>query len=625
MVWILIIIIVVILYVVLSKKSPPKTPCGKPSSDRKNPQNLRPVIVQEKKEEQIDHILDPSSAQIIELPQLPKPDFDEDRKPQEYWNVFYKGVDYYNRAWYAKAREELLKLRGYKEPHKTYFTYLLRTFRKIIAKAIENQKLQEAYDAYKEFFTICEAHITDTDQRNYNKLIEKLLQKKPDAGYQKIEIQKREIEPDFEIVPLNNYTITLISDMKEAKENRPQKTTWNFTDTTGTGTVYVKGVYNEEQAKYDKAFIRMRDNTGTVIKEFNAEHGIYRFKAAAGDSGKFIASSDDLMLYLYSIQNGCMGTYPLRGYAENKYHIRCVDISPEGRFLLFTHIDKAYLMDSDLRVLGQWRTPHKEGWERRSEQRLVDKAADRTTEYLKNLSILGLAGRPTTEEIKKAFRYMIRKYHPDINPDEPEAEKNTIEILNAYEKLTGEEANQALKGIENAEYFYKLMNRFKVEIPGTTMSFTVEIGMVGPGEDWIYGTGLSPNGDRIYLGCYSGKVYCVGKDGRVLKLYNSHDTINAIREKGNSLFIETSFHLYVLKDDVYITHVGTWQEGELRWYREGFMFVKAKEVRLFADAGIEIGKIIFKNPIYDLYWIDKDLQVHTATKVFRFSFVPPIC
>jgi hypothetical protein len=622
--WAIIIVVVIILFALLSKKGPPKTPDSKPGPGRNNLQDLRPVLVKEKKEEQRDRILDPSSAQIIELPQLPKPDFDEDRKPQEYWNIFYKGVDYYNRAWYAKAKEELLKLREYKEPHKTYSTYLLRTFRKVIAKAIEKQKLQEAYDAYEEFFKICEDHITDTDRRNYNKLIEKLLQKKPDAGYQKIDIQKKEKEPDFEVVELNNHTITLLEETKADKASRPQKTSWNFIDTIGDGTVYVKGFYNEGQSKYDKALIRMRDNTGMIVKEFTADHGIYRFKAAAGESGKFVASSDDLMLYLYSIQNGCIGTYPLKGHAEDKYHIRCVDISHEGRFLLFTHIDKAYLMDSGLRIIGQWRTPHKEGWERRSEQRLVDEAADRNTEYLKNLSILDLAGTPSTEEIKKAFRYMIRKYHPDINPDEPEAEKKTVEILNAYEKLTGEEANQALKGIENAEYFYKLMNRFKVEIPGTTMSFTVEIGMVGPGEDWIYGTSLSPNADRIYLGCYSGKIYCVGKDSRVLKLYNCHDTVNAIREKENNLFIETGFHLYVLKDDAYVTHVCTWQEGELRWYRKGFMFVKAKEVRIFSDSGVEMGKIIFKTPIYDIYWNAEDLLIHTATKVFKFSFGQPM-
>jgi hypothetical protein len=620
MTWVIIIIVVLILFTFLNKKALTKTSGSKSISDRKV-QDLRPVIVKEKKEEQRDRILDPSTARIIELPQVPKPNFDEDRKPQEYWNIFYKGVDYYNRAWYAKAQEELLKLREYKDPHKTYFTYLLRTYRKITAKAIEKEKLQDAYAAYEEFFKICEDHITDTDRRNYNKLLEKLLQKQPNAGYQKIEIQKKEKEPDFEIVEMNYHTITLLDETKVDKESRPQKTTWNFIDSIGDGTIYVKGVYNEEQSKYEKALIRMRDNTGSIVKEFTVEHGIYRFKAAAGDSGKFVASSDDMMLYLYSVQDGCTGTYPLKGYAENKYHIRCVDISPEGRFLLFTHIDKAYLMDYDLRIIGQWRTPHKEGWERRSDQRLVNKAVDRDTEYLKNLSILGLSGTPSAEEIKKAFRYMIRRYHPDINPDDPKAEKRTIEIINAYEKLTGEEADQALKGIENAEYFYKLMNRFKVEVPGTSLSFTVEIGMVGPGEDWVYATGLSPSADRIYLGCYSGKVYCIGKDGRVLKVYHCHDTIKSIREKGSILFIETSFQLYVLKEDACITYVGTWQEGDLRWYSEGFVFVGAKEVRIFSDMGVERGKIIFKNPIYDIHGVNDGLRVHTATKVFKFSFL----
>ena len=76
-------------------------------------------------------------------------------------------------------------------------------------------------------------------------------------------------------------------------------------------------------------------------------------------------------------------------------------------------------------------------------------------EYSRSLSILNLLGEPTNDEIKKAFRSLLLKYHPDINPD-TEAMERTKEIINAYEKLTGEEAKQALRGVENAEYYYHL-------------------------------------------------------------------------------------------------------------------------------------------------------------------------
>ena len=35
--------------------------------------------------------------------------------------------------------------------------------------------------------------------------------------------------------------------------------------------------------------------------------------------------------------------------------------------------------------------------------------------------VLGVGRDATEDEIKKAFRALARKYHPDANPDDPEA------------------------------------------------------------------------------------------------------------------------------------------------------------------------------------------------------------
>ena len=49
--------------------------------------------------------------------------------------------------------------------------------------------------------------------------------------------------------------------------------------------------------------------------------------------------------------------------------------------------------------------------------------------------ILGVARSATDEEIKKAFRKLARKYHPDVAKDKKEAETKFKEINEAYEVL----------------------------------------------------------------------------------------------------------------------------------------------------------------------------------------------
>lgn len=53
--------------------------------------------------------------------------------------------------------------------------------------------------------------------------------------------------------------------------------------------------------------------------------------------------------------------------------------------------------------------------------------------------ILGVPRNATQEEIKKAYRKLVRQYHPDLNKNDPEAEKKFKEINEAYEVLSDPE------------------------------------------------------------------------------------------------------------------------------------------------------------------------------------------
>ena len=56
-------------------------------------------------------------------------------------------------------------------------------------------------------------------------------------------------------------------------------------------------------------------------------------------------------------------------------------------------------------------------------------------EYKDYYKVLGVGKNATADEIKRAYRKLARKYHPDANPDNLQAEEKFKEIGEAYEVL----------------------------------------------------------------------------------------------------------------------------------------------------------------------------------------------
>jgi len=51
---------------------------------------------------------------------------------------------------------------------------------------------------------------------------------------------------------------------------------------------------------------------------------------------------------------------------------------------------------------------------------------------------LGLSREASQDDIQQAHRKLVRKYHPDTNPEDPQAEERFKEIQQAYEVLSDE-------------------------------------------------------------------------------------------------------------------------------------------------------------------------------------------
>jgi len=60
-------------------------------------------------------------------------------------------------------------------------------------------------------------------------------------------------------------------------------------------------------------------------------------------------------------------------------------------------------------------------------------------QYRDYYEVLGVARSATQDEIKKAYRKLARKHHPDVNPNDSEAESRFKELNEAYEVLSDPE------------------------------------------------------------------------------------------------------------------------------------------------------------------------------------------
>lgn len=103
------------------------------------------------------------------------------------------------------------------------------------------------------------------------------------------------------------------------------------------------------------------------------------------------------------------------------------------------------------------------------------------TDFKDYYTILGVSKTASADEIKKTFRRLARKYHPDMNPGDKQAEARFKEVSEAYEVLSDTEKRQ--KYDQYGQYWRQA------------------------GQGWSPGAGPSPSGAGVDMGGFDFSQY----------------------------------------------------------------------------------------------------------------------
>jgi len=562
--------------------------------------------------------LDPAGAASFQLPPSFKLDPGESNKwPDGFWDHFNRAASFYKRGQYQKAKHYYLAAHSLLSTYNALDTALLRTYRKLYKASIQNERWDQAYRELSDLFRVLPSAVTDTDRRQFNKVVEQLRSMNAEFAARPLPLDKdrhtKRDKPLAEAESATGITIMLEADKAWSRAKGEKSPRWHERLTTTKEFVAISHNYDSQAGGYASCRIWTYSADGERVSESELPQAFYRLKiSSSGDL--LIGYSDDLKMSLWNMAGDRLAERDIAREAEgNKYHVRCVDVTEGADRALLTSSTRAYLLDKSLGTLGIWTMPPPEGYE--VGHRDLDMRDGGIEEAL---SMLELAGHPTQAELKTQFRRLALLHHPDRNPGDPTAEERMKKIIAAYELLSEEDVLEALDGLDGGDYYYRIFHEADIELPGAGLSFGFTMSMSGPG-DWIYASHMTPRAERIYLGCYSGTVYCVNASGDVLSIYSTDDPIRGLMEWNDFLYIWTHGSMYVIERGRVANHLDLRNRDFECFAQWGFVIREGSSLALFSPDGTWLGAVHLSKPPREIIPTTSGLIACTTKERFRVS------
>lgn len=143
--------------------------------------------------------------------------------------------------------------------------------------------------------------------------------------------------------------------------------------------------------------------------------------------------------------------------------------------------------------------------------------------FIDYYKVLGISKNASQEDIKKAYRKLARKYHPDLNPNDAEAEKKFKQINEAHEVLNNPENrkkyDQYGKDWEHAETFEKAQRSNRRSKSSGEYTYTSGHDFSDFFESMFGGSGFRSSGHQTI---YRGQDYKYELQLNLMDVYHTH-------------------------------------------------------------------------------------------------------
>jgi hypothetical protein len=367
------------------------------------------------------------------------------------------------------------------------------------------------------------------------------------------------------------------------------------------------------------------DRAGAKLAERGLAYDVYRADVNGDGSGVLFLSREGVLhgyterleaLLLervvdmpeYAAQANRFGILP----HELKNHTRCVALSTDRSRYLVTIVDEAWCCDTKSgEPLWGLRFPEKEGWTEVAAQR--SERVGTTAEINTALQLMELRLPVSPEVITHQYRALAMRWHPDRNPQDPDATRKFQELSAAMELLTGADLS-LLSGpqVEQVSYERVLYQSSITLADGRTTTLSATMRMGGAfGADWIYAANLARTGHGSFLAGYSGNVVEVDASGIPLRVYDIGAVPRHVAETPSHRYILTDTRLYVLRQDSLDAVVDVFEQGSLIVGDTGFGLLEPKRFQWFTPTGRLLGLVETRDPIRRTYSGRAGLVVET--------------